>query len=814
MLRISARAGRALPATQRRLLARRLHPRNLKQTGTLLNQHAHEMRLSLAHGALLYASHVLPALWLVGKNADSPPAARLARALFHRHEAQEPLRPTRNESIPGCHLARSHRLQATFLALALAGVSEEKMREVLHASGVHALARRTKVSVSRFVRLATLLREAAAHDDPCVYGHGQSSGHLMAGLPPGLSGITILLAFAWATASSRADLLAFLVALDRQYMILTNRRLLRPCLADLSCKTWKEAWCSDAFEQSDASSPPASKRSPEHPSSSDANVGPEGLELLAYVICSQGSGRPEVAQSRHGFLNQKPVADCVEAVLHDTLSFCLWDSLTSSFRVDRLPHTADADVVSFFSHAGGVWRANPGVAWFDLCSGRPNLHYMRGVGAGHNVMPRHHVRGEVEAARGLRMQAGGGMPPAVSTFPNDGDQNVGSQDHLATDPRARTDEQRRCSSTAYELYPTLHSFTAAMSSLVGLHLEPPTVASGRVQLWPGSSATWERVDGETDSRRAVLRLERIRAIDQKVGGREGAMKSGGGSRETMPQLAVFLGDNMELAGASYTAAPSFSTMAQQPRDSEEILRITFNQQVHCYAVRSACTFHEPAWVQSLRLNWMHRWRSGEVFPAASQPALALLCHAALLDAAVHHATRRQQALGNREAMNGGGAGKAAQQPSDAAETARAILAVLSAPATEHQRRERALAWLLRAGPSTHWTLPLLLQASIATGWDDLSLDAAAAEIGRMAEGELSLLLAQMTELTPPLAALVAVRSTAHHEGAILTAVAACSDAEHAQLLRIACGFVGYSAMQRLELIHHVLKIKWGRLLGT
>ena len=54
-----------------------------------------------------------------GSKWRSTPSCRLARALFHRVQPDEPLRPTTNRSLPAAHLSPS--LVAHVLALALRG---------------------------------------------------------------------------------------------------------------------------------------------------------------------------------------------------------------------------------------------------------------------------------------------------------------------------------------------------------------------------------------------------------------------------------------------------------------------------------------------------------------------------------------------------------------------------------------------------------------------------------------------------------------------------------------------------------------------
>jgi hypothetical protein len=351
------------------------------------------------------------------------------------------------------------------LALALAGSTEDVVRQTLLSQGVESLARRTKVSIARFVRLALLLGQATLPGQAVGATCGPNSGSaLHGGLPRGLSGSTVLLAVAWATASSRADLLAFLLSLHEHHSTLTGRPVLRLSPALLSCPAWRNRWCTEAFDSSDACAAPSSGML--RPLSRWAAPSAEMLELLAFYLCARGSDRPEVAQGRHGHRGQAAVPDCVESVLHDTLSLCLWDAAATAFRPSLLPSSADAAASEFFSPAGGVWRAKPGETWFGICTGRPGLHYMRGGGlrggAGRSCETGTGVGGDENVGWG-RLALQMGFP-----IPDGGTRSSACPSSAWLPSRGSTDD-------CYELYPSLHSFTRALSFLVGLNLEPPEV---------------------------------------------------------------------------------------------------------------------------------------------------------------------------------------------------------------------------------------------------------------------------------------------------------------------------------------------------
>ena len=188
------------------------------------------LALSPVTGALCWGSPALSALWHIGGDASSPPVARLARALFHRHDPQEPLRLTANKSLPGCHLQGRPAWQGHLLGLACRGASTGEVREHCSRLGVAEVARETKVSLARFSALVRLLGDAlqpatcgalrpATCDalQPATCGALQPPGATNtanASLPPGLCGSAVWLAYLWASATRKECLLDFLVALQ------------------------------------------------------------------------------------------------------------------------------------------------------------------------------------------------------------------------------------------------------------------------------------------------------------------------------------------------------------------------------------------------------------------------------------------------------------------------------------------------------------------------------------------------------------------------------------------------------------------------
>ena len=263
-------------------LTRHLHARFAKHASHVLTPQFASLP---ARGLLIGASPLLPALWALGGFAHSSPAALLVRSLYHRHEPQEPLRRTRNRSLPGCHAAEDLRLQGHILGLAISGASEADAVNALRSSGLAPLARTTKVSLARFARLATLARA------------GLSDRSYTPALLPSLCTSTILMAFAWTTAHSKAELLSFFEAAAQHLppgTLLSGRY-------DAASSAWRDAWLTQSFERDEAADGTktalgATKTLARASADDDPTSVAEALELLAFALACRGSERPEVEQ--------------------------------------------------------------------------------------------------------------------------------------------------------------------------------------------------------------------------------------------------------------------------------------------------------------------------------------------------------------------------------------------------------------------------------------------------------------------------------------------------------------------------------------
>jgi hypothetical protein len=225
-----------------------------------------------ARGVLLQTSPLLPSLWALGGLATVySPAALLVRALWHRHEPQEPLRHTRNRSLPGAHLAEDLTLTGHCFGLAMAGASEAEAVVALRALGVSALAKRTKVSLARFARLVELTRDglraetalpgalhassseprsascsSASADAPMA---ARTHGHL----PPAVCTGTVLMAFVWSAAVSKGDILAFLEAAASHVPPGTLLRAGGGGAAQHDDHAWRGEWLAACYQRTDVS---------------------------------------------------------------------------------------------------------------------------------------------------------------------------------------------------------------------------------------------------------------------------------------------------------------------------------------------------------------------------------------------------------------------------------------------------------------------------------------------------------------------------------------------------------------------------------
>ena len=635
-------------ATFRRV-QRGLHARHSKGTATAIS--GYNLHLSPCHGLLLYGSPALEWLWQDGSLQGASAASRLARALFHRHDDSGPLRPTRNRSLPAAHLHPS--LQAQYLGLALRRGSAEVVRRTLLDNGIAGIAKDTRVSIAHFERLCALLTEATvavpARSLPSPRWHASARetapsrrDGLSHALVAGLDGVDVFLAYVWATATSKADLRTFLHALSehvQQHHHHNHRPVDRngqknepltplspgcehnkgldgsTLFTSAAALPWSDdfskQWETDVFGAEvhyllGGGSVAVAPSAPELEHLHAGRVGAAALERLAFTAVARHGCAPEVVQEHHGWRGQPPMADCVEACLREALGLALWDPHAGRYRPELLPPTADPEVVRFF--AGAVAGGDPiggdaGRRWYDLCSGRPGLHYMLGT----NPEGRDRVCGD------------GGDEGSGCSGGSGGSGGSGVRD-------------RGGRSNAYELFPSPSSYTVALSSLLRQPVTPPGSDALR-PVWPGSLLEW-RLEG--CERHPVIVMRRRRAPPAP-----GRRSDQGGSRDDK---------GIQDGGGQDDRGGSGGGSGGGGHPNEETLRLTFHGQRHCYMMRDAA-LSAPAWLHGVRSAWLALWEREGQLPRLTRAAAARLLVTAPHMKASHKSAEADE-LGPRERPGG------------------------------------------------------------------------------------------------------------------------------------------------------------------
>ena len=571
---------------------RHLHARNAKATATILSPSA--QYLSPVHGLALHNSPALDSLLGLAQDAGdetAPPASRLAHALFHRNtgDASEPLRPTRNRSLAAAHLCP--RLQGEVLGLACRGAKLPEVREALEAAGVAALARETRVSIARFERLVSLTASAVEEDPPV--------------------GAAVFLAYVWARADGRACLLAFLDALARH----------RPGLfapdSRPRCEEWRSEWVATAFGNdvnyllgggSVAVAPPPAELEALLGVGAAAATGEEGeeveqeqeldaaaLERLVYTLVARHGCAPEVRQESHGWRGQPAVADCVEACVREAVGLALWDRRDQRHDGARLPHRAEAAVRAFFCAAAP--HGAPAVA----AEAEAGVETAAAAGAAPGA-----VAGAGNTGGGTAGNTGGGTSGGTS--------GAGAAWYALLQARPRLRYMlglERGLGYSYELHPSVDNFVATLRSLLDTPIAPPPpiVASPPASGGVGGS-------GGGGKRAAVVPAEAVPPWE----GCELRWWIEGDARAPIVAMArAHAGGN----GSAAAEAGAGGNGGGDGNGGAEQLRVVFNGERHCYALRNALA-SEPAWLTDVRRAWLGAWRAGRLPRGAVVAAARLL----------------------------------------------------------------------------------------------------------------------------------------------------------------------------------------------
>ena len=544
-----------------------LHARHAKGIACVFNTTG--LHLSPVIGLLLHNTRALDSLWAEGE-ADGPPVARLARALFNRHDPTEPLQPCRNKSQAAAHL--TPRLQGACLGLALRApdASDATVRtSLIEREGVDVLARQSKVSIARFERLVALVAEAARQRRPLTLGT-DTEEHAVAGVERavqgrddrvsahgggaagaggstvGISGIDVFLAFVWASATSKRDVVDFLRALQ-SYVDDTAEatgdapRLFAPsgdadaALRPLGDELEAAAFGAEVQYMLGGGSRSIAPDAAELEALETGGVAGAALERLAFTLVARHGCAPEVPQAVYGFRDQPAVADCVEAAsARRSVSLCGTAAVAHTTPRCCRPRRTRASSTSSLAATTTAATALGG--------------------AGTSYSARAGRRSTICWARTPRTRTSSSLRSTTLQRPL----------HASSASRWCHRLQRVRSTKAA---------TAAAAALAGTLAEeaPPLVP-----VWPGSPLRWQLLG---DGRHPILLFRRVADAPERTGG------DGGHAAEEM--------------------------------------RVVFNGQRHCYSLRDG-TRTTPAWVGALRRSWRRRVRRGETLHPATHAAAARL----------------------------------------------------------------------------------------------------------------------------------------------------------------------------------------------
>jgi len=172
----------------------------------------------------------------------------------------------------------------------------------------------------------------------------------------------------------------------------------------------------------------------------------EAFEVAAAAVAQSGWRCPPLQEERVSPCEgAPPVPDCAELVLRELLNALLWSAEAQDFDPFRLPASARAGLVAFYSPGGGAHSPAAAREWMSLVSGLPGVAYFD------------------EALPAARSSSPPGPPPPPLPPPLPG------QRDRAAPPRLR-----------YEMRPDGGNILAAAGALLGVS----TPTAGALQaLW-------------------------------------------------------------------------------------------------------------------------------------------------------------------------------------------------------------------------------------------------------------------------------------------------------------------------------------------
>ena len=320
------------------------------------------VHLSPAVGLIASSSRALLGnLHSIGRGKEQPsewaPACALAVELFQAPRPGAPLRRTRSRSAAASHLtscAAGH-----VLGLGLKQAPEECVTATLRdrcgivsnrVDGVW-----TGVSLARFKRLVHLLSSDVSESIDL-----SSSSRGMC--------VPLFLQCVWERAESKRCILDFLLALDEHVGCLEPR--------------WRDAfetdagavqeWCAETFKPGDTDESAvemAARRVLHHQRAQGLEPFAHAVEVVAANLCDVHAFKPPNVLERHGYQGGEPRPDCVEMLLRELFDMLLFDPITQTFDVGRLPSSSAQALRDHFHRRndGSLPPEYAGAEWFPLC---------------------------------------------------------------------------------------------------------------------------------------------------------------------------------------------------------------------------------------------------------------------------------------------------------------------------------------------------------------------------------------------------------------------------------------------------------------
>jgi hypothetical protein len=350
-------------------------------------------------------------------------SATLADRLFFQMMREAPIYVTRTKSMAAAYLTPS--LMGTILGISLSndvGVPTEEadIRRVLrHDHGIKSnyihQTQWTGVSLSRWMDLFPQRFRSTTIDNnrstttttslmtTTDYGHPPPPNMLLSGL---------WLVALWETSDSKQCLLEFLIACDR-HLITNNtnnssggggsifRRDDDAVQAILQDPVAKQEWLDHTFdEEQDLSMENVQTAmdrvlyyhgtTADHPTSSSHShiIGDDDLEYARAleVVCASVAlqqfpihgSKPTTPNGYYGFDGGDIKADCTEVTVREIVDLLLWDDVSGSFDLTRLPPTASPALIRLYNQSSPTTAASddPGKEWFDVLSDLPGCDYL------------------------------------------------------------------------------------------------------------------------------------------------------------------------------------------------------------------------------------------------------------------------------------------------------------------------------------------------------------------------------------------------------------------------------------------------------